>query len=847
MNYVNVFVRNSLRAVLTISLSFLLLTSLTAQNKQALVILLPTNTSVSEAACDGSFELNYFLVNDAKLNDGDEVILLTGVSTADAQAGISRKLYEDSSSLRMKNLYSLFWSDKGVLSALPMAGQQSVPVVPEKMKPDKNMAPPLSSFYSVMLTGEAREGKQKRKINLGMRAIWKIYFIPEGTNVSDTLFTHAAEEKSVGVWDAYLKKTNGYRSGEANSSMREALIGCSQADLAEFQKGKYGSAEQARSKAERAKGVKNDDVVQQLLGNIGLAKQKVDGQRKQVERLLAERRWDDAVNEAEPIKVYLSGWPELKTIYQSALKESHDLHLNRGEEALRNNQLDVAKSDCSLAWQRLPESDAARACVCQSRIRVSLRDARTLRQQRKPKEATELLEKQLSDGDCSRDENIAKELTESKREYSNQLVAEALRLIPGAVSAVKTVAVKTKGPAARRPAPPAAARANAGQIRTNFREARAKLLLARDVSDSEEIHGLLETVNQKLAGFCVDEARKANQRSEFGTAYVYLRSAQDYTPNDYAVLSLLDEAREKFSNQIRVSIGFVFENKSRNGNGDWVIDQVAGVVDSISADVGLSQPVVLDRRDAANALSLIRSGRGLSSSTVVFSGDLLSLDVKITRNSRSVPSSYTYENPSWKSADREHDAADHQYKQCRKQSGDAACGDLRSRVESLRAYRDSIEHYPRQTYSYNEATYQVWGNLRMSFLYSDSISRSIKSSDSLETGIKVDCIAREGVHERDGTARNQRCDTISDDGGYIRQMTDDIRNKVQLTAAAQLIAMPFGYYQRAGANSINKQKAIEDYIKFLFLAKEKNGAEAQTARRAMAAFDVDLTTDGLLR
>jgi hypothetical protein len=709
-----------------------------------------------------------------------------------------------------------------------------------------------------MLTGEARDGKQKRKISRGIREIWKIYFIPEGANVSDTIFTHASEEKSVAVWDAFLKKTNGYRGGEANSLMRDALMVCAQSNLVDFQKGKYTSIEKARLKAERARSVRDEEDIQQLLRTITQEKQKVDAQRKQVELLLTERRWDDAITAAESIKAYLSGWLELKTIYTQALKESHDLHLSRGEDALRTNQLDVAKTDCSLAWQRLPDSDAARSCVCQSRTRITLRDSRTLRQQRKPKEAKELLEKQLRDTDCNRDDTIAKELADAKREYSDQLVAEARQLIPNANVAKPPAAnvPKTNKAGTRAAAPkPVAAKSvaaspgsNALQIRANYRDARTKLLLARENADSEEIHGLLEIVNQKLSDYCTAEARKAMQRGDYGTAYVFLRSAQDYTPNDSDVLGLLDNARTQFSDQTRVSIGFVFDNKSRVNEGAWVLDQVAGVVDSISADVGLSQPNILTRQEAANSLAMIRNGRGLSGSTVVFSGDLLALSIKVTRSPRNVNSSYQYENSQWKDADRQHDAAERQYKDCRKQYGEINCGNLKSDWDRALAYRKSLQHYLTQNYSYHETYIRVQGNMRMSFLYTDSITRGIKSSESLETAVGLECIEREGVHEKDGTARNSICN-ISDEVTYMRQMTDDIRNKALITASSQLVSLPFGYYQRARANatSINKQKAMEDYIRFLFLTKEKNGAEAQEARRSLAAYDVDLTTDGLLR
>ena len=122
----------------------------------------------------------------------------------------------------MKDLFALRWGIDGVLYAVSVEGQTPVPI-PDDNKPQKNADQRLASFYSVMFTGEVREGKQKRQISLAPRDILKIYFVPEGSAVNDTLFRHAAEEKSVVLWEAYLKKTSNYRESEANSFMRDAL------------------------------------------------------------------------------------------------------------------------------------------------------------------------------------------------------------------------------------------------------------------------------------------------------------------------------------------------------------------------------------------------------------------------------------------------------------------------------------------------------------------------------------------------------------------------------------------------------------------------------------------------
>ena len=87
----------------------------------------------------------------------------------------------------MKDLFALRWGADGVLYAVSVEGQSPVPIIPDDSKPQKNADPRLASFYSVMFTGEVREGKQKRQISLAPRDILKIYFVPEGSAVNDTL------------------------------------------------------------------------------------------------------------------------------------------------------------------------------------------------------------------------------------------------------------------------------------------------------------------------------------------------------------------------------------------------------------------------------------------------------------------------------------------------------------------------------------------------------------------------------------------------------------------------------------------------------------------------------------
>jgi hypothetical protein len=830
-----------------------------AQGKQAIVILKAAGAEAPSSGCDGTAEISYQIVYDLKLNNEDEVRLLNADGGGNPSASVSRKEYESSAKSKLRDLVSIKWGDDGVLYAV--SGQSPLRAVPDNMKPQKNADQPLSAFYSVMLTGEAREGKQKRKLSLSLRETWKVYFVTEGASINDTLFKHAAEEKSVALWESYLKRTSNYRGAEANGFMRDALITCSRGDLEAFARGDYASLEKARQRAGRAQSVKDDEVTQQLAASIRRAQEKVDAARERAEQLIRADKWDEAIDAAEPVKIYLTTWPDLKKMYEHALKQSHEMHLFAGEGALRANRLEEARSNCTTAWNRLPDSVQALKCVCESRNQIALRDSVNYRQQKRPGDAKSLLEAQVGDHDCPNDPRVASALKEANCEYGRQLLAEARQLLGVGGGAVNASAASPKGRPGRRraaqprngsPAPPTVAvttlvslKPISAQNKKDFREARAKLVLASQLCPEEAVRATLEAANRRLAEFCLEEARKAVQRGHYGTAYVYLQTAQGYTPGDGGIAGVLAQARERFQQQTRVSVGVVLENSAGGRAADQVLAEVAAGIESVAAHAGLSQAIVLDRREAAGTLRGIQNSRDVGGPTVIFSGDLIGAGVRRSDDPRYVRSSYSYSNPRWEEADRVHDAANAEYKRCVKQNGEPACGGLRDRVSSLRAYRDQFPRNVTEYYTYRETLIKVEGSLRMSLRVTDSVSRSTRAADTLEASVSRQCVQREGTNPRDYSARDSSCD-VGDEQSYLFQMSQKIKTDAHAAALSQLSAIPLNYYARARSAS-NRQQGVEDYLLFFFLTGDKSGGEAQEAQRQLVGFDPELKTDGVMR
>jgi len=826
-------------------LAFLYLLSVTVvvngQGKQAIVVL--RSEQSSESGCDGSVDLNFQILFDVKINNKDEIRLLSPVGSG-FPSSISRDAYDKSGKRKLRDLYSLKWDS--VLSAVSVSGQDGFLALPDDMKPQKGIAPILSSFYNVTLTGEERTGKVKRKLDVPLRTIAQVYFVTEGAPVNDSLFNHAVEEARVSVWEAYLKKTNNYRSNEANTKMHEALVQCARADLRKFVDGDYAFLAKVRERVGRAQSIKDDETVRQLVAEVNRAQQEVENARGVTEQLIKAEKWDDAIKTAEPIRKYLTSWPELKQMYDHANRQSHEVHLNAADKAWVAGQLETSLSECSIARDRLKDSERAIACVCRARNEIAVRDSQQNRKISRPKEAKELLEKQIADSDCKADPRLAVELKAAKCEYAQQLFARSRQLLGvGGGSAPPTRRPVGRKPVAPTPAGSLTVKAISMANKKDFRDAREQLILASELCPEDEIRNLLLAANRKLADFCKDEARKALARNDDGTAYVYLVSAQAYMPEDTEIPGMLAEARERFQQRTRVSVGVVLQNEARGPEGSAVIVEVTDAIHSAATSSGLAQPNILDERQAAAASQAIQTGRALNTPTIIFSGGVMSASVDFSENPHSVQSSYSFQNPQWKEADRRHDAVNEEYKKCRKQYGDAQCGNLASQVAQLRAYRDQFPQTVTEQYYYRENPKRMTGAARMSLRSSDSIARGARSGDTLQANDEWECVERTGVNEKDYGKRDNYCPT-PDPREFFGRVVGKIKSDAFLHATAQLRELPLSYYRRA-QTAANRQQSVEDYLRFVFLTRDKSGTEAQQAKAFLVAFDPELTTDGVIR
>jgi hypothetical protein len=118
--------------------------------------------------------------------------------------------------------------------------------------------------------------------------------------------------------------------------------------------------------------------------------------------------------------------------------------------------------------------------------------------------------------------------------------------------------------------------------------------------------------------------------------------------------------------------------------------------------------------------------------------------------------------------------------------------------------------------------------------------------DMLTASVQESCVERSGVRREDGSASDASCNHLGGENNYLGHMVNEVKGEAHAKAYAQLRALPLSYYARARA-AVSRPQAVEDYLRFLFLTRDKNGNEAQEALRFLLAFDPELTTDGVLR
>jgi hypothetical protein len=473
-----------------------------------------------------------------------------------------------------------------------------------------------------------------------------------------------------------------------------------------------------------------------------------------------------------------------------------------------------------------------------------VRDSQKNRQLSKPKEAMELVQKQIADRDCPQDPRLAVELNKSKCEYAQQLFNQARQLL--GVGAAQPA--KPAGGRRRALAPVAVVNVKTISMvnKKDFRDAREKLILANELCPEDPILALLNETNKRLADFCKAEARQALARNDNGTAYVYLQKAQGYNPQDSDVSELLSQAREKFQEQTRVNVGVVFINRSGNSYAEGLLSELAGTVESASTMAGLSQSTVLLREGAVASLRAIQSGRPLSAPTVIFFGELTTAGARVDHNSYSVSSTFSYDNPERKRWDQMIDEKSDVYNNCKKQYGEAQCAGHAEERQRMRAHRDSLPRRLEQGYSYQQTDFRLQGGTRMSFRSTDSVSRATGTADTLSADVGGQCQQREGVHQNDTRGAGNNMCQINDEGTYLSQMFTKMQADARPSAIRTLQSLPASYYNRA-QSAANKQQAIESYLRYLFLTSDKTGTQADQARAYLVAYDPELSSDGILR
>src|SRR5882757_5264260 len=96
--------------LLSISLS-VFAGAVSAQGKQAILLMRSGNTA---AACEGTAEMNYRTVFELKLNNKDEIRMLTGAVSAGSSPDtmiVPRNVYEDAVKNKLTNAFELRWQN----------------------------------------------------------------------------------------------------------------------------------------------------------------------------------------------------------------------------------------------------------------------------------------------------------------------------------------------------------------------------------------------------------------------------------------------------------------------------------------------------------------------------------------------------------------------------------------------------------------------------------------------------------------------------------------------------------------------------------------------------------------
>src|ERR1051326_5379290 len=526
--------KNPVWRAVTVALLFWTVAA-SGEDKLSVIVTTIAEPATPSTMCQSSIATPYLVVRNLKINGKSEVRALS----QSGQAAVSRQEYDHAKSINLRDLFQLQFKD-GVLYGVNQAGETLL-LLPQDKKPEKNAPMPLTEMYKVTVQGET-PGKSKDKRSVGLNAIQGIFNLNPNDPVEAALFQHAAQENKAAIWKGYLSNAHDYKMAEAMAGLHGALTTCVNDSLQAYAAGNYAALKDARTAAMEAKGLDDSPASQELLAKVEAEEKAVSDSIAQAGSLLQSGQWDESLAALEPLKKFLGHLKELDAVYSAANDKSYDLHFRQGGEKLKGGAFAQAMAEYETALARKPDSTEALNGRKEALIRKAVVDSAKLRQQKQPAAAREkLLALAATDQSLTQEARFTGELKAASCEMAGQLVLETqkLMLLPA------TKKLKPLTPLSEK----------------LFISGEQKLGTAESVCPGKA-GAMLMQVRGQLAEFHLLQARKARARGAYASALLYGQAALKYAPDNEEARQLTAEAAKAATAKAQVRIGVIFRDAS---------------------------------------------------------------------------------------------------------------------------------------------------------------------------------------------------------------------------------------------------------------------------------------------
>jgi len=596
-------------------------TCLVAQSTLTYLMLRDANAPVQIGidACTADRKINFVALKNVRINGKDNLLLLPQTA-----ATVSQDAYSKLKKQRVRDVAKLIWKDGMLMSSSSL--DPSIPavfVLPEGVPVPKRSSKAIRDYYQVTIDGESTT---KQKSSFALTSVTGIYTLPASASPEEALFAFARDQKDYATWMSLLSRGGSNKITEAQEGAVQAVRACVDAALADFKNGRYGAIKTALKLADTAQKMSpSSQSVKDNINELNSAQRVVDQIISQGTAMYLTKDWDGALTKWEPVKIYqrdenARDLLEFISNYRQSLQESHNQHVEKGNQLLGQHALEPAKIQFETALSRVPNSAEAARGKREAVTLQALDESVALRASSEPRKALDKLIALMKQSEYADDQRLIMERRGASCDVAEHLFSTGRPKV--------AVVSNRPAPAPPRPTPPSTKKASPARAastsptpvapetygvrristskdRDIFVDVRNELIEAVELCPKPEYGDLKAKVDTALSDYHVKQAEtaRAQQPPRPATALAHLNTALSYVPaREQEFRAIIDASRQQLVEKSKVYAGVVFSDMSPTKNCGGVAAQLTQFAQATLQSAATSGVTMVNPNEAVNLM-----------------------------------------------------------------------------------------------------------------------------------------------------------------------------------------------------------------------------------------------------